>query len=185
MPRQRTTPAATGRGRKSTTPARDGNARQRGGQVSYAELVKLAKRGIESHTAAANELGLPVTSVSMLEWCKALVEVGVWDEIPATAKAVKSAKENDRNRWELIAARAGISVQAARDLYGDEEEQKAAAVRGGSGNGNGSTKSSKTTTKSTGTTRGAKKGTAAAAASGPKRARTLAERRAANRRNPS
>lgn len=181
MPRQRN--AAAARGGKSA-PARDGNARERGGQVSHAELLKLAKRGILSHTEAANELGLPTSSVSMLEWCKVLVEVGEWDTIAATSKAVQNAKDNDRNRWELIAARADISVQEAKNLYGDEDDVKAAAVRGRGGNGNGESKttSKASTSKTTGRGRGSK---TASAAAGTRRSRTLAERRAARGSNPS
>jgi hypothetical protein len=174
--------AAAATGGKSTT-ARDGNARERGGAASHAELVKLAKRGVLSHTEAANELGLSVSSISMLEWCKVLVEVGEWDEIPATTKSVQAAKDKDRNRWELIAARAGVSVTEAKNLYGDEDEVRAAAVRGG-GNGNGESKPKASTAKATGRSTGGRKA-AAASASSTKRSRTLAERRAAARNNPS
>lgn len=140
-------------------------------EVNEAKLLKAVKSGA-THGEAASQLGITQGQLSMLRYCMAQVEAGQYDEIPATAASVKKARDKDGNRWELIAARAGISVAKVKDLYGGEDAAKKSFV------GRGRNFSGVKSTKSTG-----KSGKSGKAATKPKRARTLAQRRAAG--NPS
>jgi len=157
--------------------------------VSHNDLVKLAKRGL-NHSEAAAELGVSVGSISSMKWSKALVDAGQWGEIPATAAAVKKARDVESNRWELIAARTGEGVARVKELYGGEEAAAASYVGRGRNFSNGDTTTKKTTTKktTTGKTTTAKttgRGSKTTSAAAPRRARTRAERRAARSNNPS
>jgi len=148
--------------------------------VTHEKLVRLAKTGI-GHSEAAAELGVTVGQISSLAWSKALVEAGQYSEIADSAAAIKKARDVENNRWELIAARADISVAAVKELYGGEEAAAESVISRGKKNGNDDEEEttprrgrsgSKTTT-----------GKRATAAATPRRSRTRAERRAG--RNPS
>jgi len=148
----------------------------------------LRKNPDAGQAAAADHLDVGVSQLSMMAFCQAQVEAGVWDEISDTAKAIKAARDNDENRWELIAARAGIGVSAVKALYEEAGGSNTGRI---SKNGNGesksskSTKSSKTETKTT-RTRGGKEPSGKAAgrrpggnrSTAPQRARTRAQRMA-------
>jgi len=144
--------------------------------VTPDKLVKLAKTGI-GHSEAAAELGVAVSQISSLAWSNALVSAGRFSPIPATAAAVKKARDVEENRWELIAARTGESVGRVKELYGGDEAAASSTVARGrkAGSENSGGKSATASTK---------RGKAAAAAS-PRRARTRAERAAARGNNPS
>jgi hypothetical protein len=162
--------------------------------VDHNKLIKLVKQGAK-HSEAAEALGVTPTQLTMLVWCDAQVEAGVWDEIASTATAVKKAKDVDGNRWELIAARTGESVATVKELYGGEAA--VAKYNAGRATGNGSAQpssrrgGSKTKTKTASSKKSgvkvvaSKKGSAKKTAAGPRRARTRAERLAARNANPS
>lgn len=142
-------------------------------EVNEAKLLKAVKGGA-THGEAASQLGLTQGQLSMLKFCMAQVEAGQYDEIPATAASVKKARDKDGNRWELIAARAGISVAKVKDLYGGED----AARDSFTGRGRNFTGVKRTKAKTTG-----KSGKSGKGGKSTGKARTLAQRRAA--RNPS
>jgi hypothetical protein len=156
--------------------------------VNFAQLVKLAKQGM-GHSAAAAELGVTVGQISSLVFSKALVEAGQYDEVTKVTPAViVRLKDDEGNRWELIAARTGKTVGEVKDLY----------VEGGGDLNGGSRTSSPGTNRASGrktksapaAKSGAKKKTAgrkakASSARPVGRARTLAERRRSRSSNPS
>jgi hypothetical protein len=149
--------------------------------VTHEKLVRLAKTGI-GHSEAAVELGVTVGQISSLAWSKALVEAGQYSEIADSAAAIKKARDVENNRWELIAARADISVAAVKELYGGEEAAADSVIsRKKKDNGD----DEEETTPKRGRPAGSKTttGKRATAAATPRRARTRAERRAG--RNPS
>jgi hypothetical protein len=176
--------------------------------LDYAKLVKLAGQGM-GHSAAAAEMGLAVSQISSLTFSQALVDSGQEDTAPATAKSVLALRHDQRNRWELIAARTGESVKRVKELYeeagydatsplppADEDEaptprrgnrKSAPARKSGSASKAASKKSGvkvvASKSKSKSKTAGAK--TKASSARPRGRARTLAERRAARSSNPS
>jgi hypothetical protein len=137
--------------------------------VTPEKLVRLAKQDM-GHSDAARELGVSVGQISSLAWSHALVDAGRFSKQPATTASVKKLKDVEENRWELIAARTGLSVSGVKELYGDTSGAK--SIRG--------RKPADTNSKSKTTT--SKKGGAAAS---PRRARTRAERAAARAGNPS
>ena len=106
-------------------------------ELNYDKLVKDLKKNPDLTQSEAAELqGLTIGQVNMMRFCRAQVDAGIWDEIPETAKAVKAARA-EGNRWELIAARAGISRAKAVDLYGGEDAAKESYVGRGRNFANG------------------------------------------------
>ena len=96
-------------------------------------------------------------------------------KIKATGVAIKKARDGQNLRWERIAARAGISSNAARQLYEEAGGDLDSSYTGRGKRPDGAPAEPKS--KATGTKRGAsaaKKGTAAKKAA-PKKARTRAE----------
>lgn len=84
----------------------------------YGRLVKALKANGElTQSAAAEKLGITAGQLNMLAFCKAKVEAGVVKKAPATPRSVRSLREKDTDRWEMIAARTGVSVAAAKELY--------------------------------------------------------------------
>jgi hypothetical protein len=93
-------------------------------ELNYDKLVKDLKKDPDlTQSQAADNQGLTIGQVSMMKFCQAQVEAGIWDEIPATTKAVKAAR-NEGNRWELIAARADVSRAKVIDLFGGQDAAK-------------------------------------------------------------
>jgi hypothetical protein len=166
----------------------------------YDKLVKLLQKQDIGHSAAAEELGLPVSGISSLAFSQALVDSGREDSAPATAKSVMNLRDNERNRWELIAARIGESVARAKELYEEAGGDASAPLPPLNGEADeapsrGSRKSGPARKTGTATKASSKKSSAAksgsktkskSAAARPRgRARTLAQRRAARSENPS
>jgi len=137
-------------------------------EFDYDKLVKILKReGEISQKAAADELDINVGQLSMLNFCKAKVDAKLYSTAPATAKSVKNLRDNEENRWELIAARTGLSVKDVKELYGGEAKSRSSYVGRGRDhtNGNGSSTKTRSAGRSTGSktkTAGAKSKTAAA-----------------------
>src|SRR5215203_1671493 len=95
-------------------------------QYDWNALVKLVKRDPEiTQRAAAEEMGVGQTELSILAFCQAKVAAGVESEAPATAKSVKDLRDREGNRWELIMARTGLSKSEVIEMYGGEEAAKA------------------------------------------------------------
>jgi hypothetical protein len=159
--------------------------------VNFAQLVKLAKQGM-GHSEAARELGVTVGQISSLVFSKALVEAGQYDEVAkVTPSVVVRLKDDEGNRWELIAARTGKTVTEIKDLYveGGGDLNGGSRASAGSGRGSGRMSGSKTKTAPAAKS-GSKKKTAgrkakASSARPVGRARTLAERRRSRSSNPS
>lgn len=106
-------------------------------ELNYDKLVKDLRKNPElTQSEVADSQGLTIGQVSMMKFCQAQVEAGIWDEIPATTKAVKAAR-NEGNRWELIAARADVSRAKVIDLFGGEDAAKDSYVGRGRNFGNG------------------------------------------------
>jgi hypothetical protein len=144
-------------------------------EVNEAKLLKAVKSGA-THGEAASQLNLTIGQLSMLKYCQAQVKAGLYDEIPSTAASVKKARNTDGNRWELIAARAGISVAKVKDLYGGEDAARKSFVGRGRNFSGTKSKTAGKSNRASGKKSGGKQ-------AGKPRARTLAQRRAA--RNPS
>ena len=109
-------------------------------ELNYDKLVKDLKKDPElTQSQAADAQGLTIGQVSMMKFCAAQVDAGIWDEIPATTKAVKAAR-NEGNRWELIAARGDISRAKVIDLFGGEDAAKDSYVGKGRNFANGDSK---------------------------------------------
>lgn len=82
--------------------------------LDYDKLVKLVKQNNEiTQGEAAQKLGIPIGQVSMLAFCQAKVEAGAVQKAPATQASVKKLR-GEGDRWELIAARTGLSVAAVK-----------------------------------------------------------------------
>jgi hypothetical protein len=148
--------------------------------VTHEKLVKLAKAGM-GHSEAAVELGVTVGQISSMAWSRALVDAGEFSEIADTAAAVKKARDVENNRWELIAARAGVSVAAVKELYGGEEAAAESVITRKKDNGD----EDETPKRGRAAANKATTGKRATAAATPRRARTRAERRAGRSGNPS
>jgi hypothetical protein len=159
----------------------------------YNKLVSLLKKkGNEEmgHSAAASELGLTTGQISSMAFQQALVDSGRLDEQPrATNKQIRAMKDGG-DRWEKIAAVTGKSVAAVKEAYEDAGGDLASVTRSGGGSSNGvkvttgrGKSKTKTAAKSKTKTAGSK--TKASSAKPARRARTLAERRAARAGNPS
>lgn len=135
--------------------------------LDYDKLVKLVKQDNEiTQGAAAQKLGLSIGQVSMLAFCQAKVEAGAATKAPGTPASIKKLRDNEGNRWELIAARTGLSVAAVKAKYEEAGGDAKASYTGrgrdhaGNGNGNGSSSSSsarRTTTKRGSATKAATK----------------------------
>jgi hypothetical protein len=165
-------------------------------EVNFGKLVKLVKDDEMTQAEAARQLGVTTGQLSMMQYCLAQVEAGVYKKMPGTAASVKKARDNEGNRWELVAARAGISVKAAKELYEEAGGNASKSYVGRGRDFTGAT-GSKTATRTSGdgkkstngrkakaTTAGSK--TAASKKTATRRgARTRAERQAASSRNPS
>jgi hypothetical protein len=87
-------------------------------EFDYGRLVKaLRTNGELTQGSAAEKLGITPGQLNMLQFCKAKVEAGVVKKAPATAKSVRNLRDRDSDRWEMIAARTGVSVATAKELY--------------------------------------------------------------------
>lgn len=142
-------------------------------EVTLAKVTELVKRdnGI-SQKGVADKLGVSTGQVSMTIFSAARVAAGVYNKQPATAASVKKLRDSEGNRWELIAARTGLSVTKARELYGGEAKARASYSGRGRDFSNGNSSSTRSTQRS-GSGRGSagkkgstKKATAAASRKG-------------------
>jgi hypothetical protein len=136
-------------------------------EFDYDKLVKVLKReGEISQKAAADELDINVGQLSMLNFCRAKVDAKLYSTAPATAKSVKNLRDNEENRWELIAARVGLSLKDTKELYGGEAKARGSYIGRGRNhsdeNGSSKTRSAGRTSGSKSKTAGAKSKTAAA-----------------------
>jgi hypothetical protein len=149
--------------------------------LNYDKLVNLLKKKDIGHSAAAAELGLTTGQISSLAFSQALVDSGRVDTAPSTDASVKKLRA-EGNRFELIAARTGKSVGEVKEILGE-------MPRGSSSNGasasTGSKSKSKSKTAGKSKTKTAGRKAKASTARPARRARTLAERRAARAGNPS
>lgn len=128
-------------------------------ELNYDKLVKLVKGDKDiTQSQAAQKLGLSIGQVSMLKFCQAQVEAGAYDKAPSTAASVKKLRDSEGNRWELIAARTGLSVAAVKGKY---EEAGGNAANSYTGRGRNHAASGTTSKRST-----AKRSGAAASKSG-------------------
>lgn len=137
----------------------------------------LKKNGEAGQSAAAKHLGVSIGQLPMIEFCRAQVEAGVYKEIPSTTKSVTDARDKQGNRWELIAARAGVGVAEVKKLY-DGDASKSYTGRGrnhGSASTGKAAPAKKGGAKPSGKAAGRKPGKGTA---GPQRARTRAQRMA-------
>lgn len=112
-------------------------------EVTQERIVKLLKQDDElTQGKVAQKLGVSTGQVPMLLFCKAQVEVGIYKKAPATAASVKKLRDNENNRWELIAARTGQGVAAVKSLYEEAggDVSKSYTGRGRNFNGGGNKK---------------------------------------------
>jgi len=190
------------RSRKTTTAAStsSGRGRPTENNVPTSDIVKAIKRGTTSHSAVANELGVPVGAFSSMQFSRALVEAGEEEVIPErqrTENTVLRLYEDEGYRWELIAAKFETSVADVKELVGGVDVA-AGLTRGkkenGNGNGSSSRSSKKQTTAQSGSktrsvkrtsARSSKKASAASSAAAPTRSRTRKQRQARAGGNPS
>jgi hypothetical protein len=86
--------------------------------INFDKLVKLVKGGA-TQSKAADALGVTVGQLGMMKFCQAQVAAGVYSKAPATGPSVKKLRDNEGNRWELIAARIGSTVGNVKNLYED------------------------------------------------------------------
>lgn len=85
--------------------------------VNMDKLVKFLKSNPEaSQKAAADNQGLTIGQLSMQKFCVAKVEAGIATKLTGTPKQILAAR-NSGERWELIAARAGISVAEVKSRF--------------------------------------------------------------------
>jgi hypothetical protein len=143
----------------------------------HADLVKfLSKNEDAGQSAAADHLGITISQLPMIDFCRAQVEAGIWSEIAETPKAVLAARDKDGNRWELVAARADVGVAKAKTMYEDAggvldaKPAKTAKEK--------ADKDEKVATRRGRKPSGTAGGRAASKKTGPQRARTRAERMA-------
>lgn len=84
------------------------------GSYDHDKVVKFIKANSEiKQSEVAQKLGITIGQVPMLSFNKAQVEAGVYSKAPGTEASVKRLR-NEGNRWELIAARTGLSVAAVK-----------------------------------------------------------------------
>lgn len=114
-------------------------------ELNYDKLVKLVKSDKEiTQKAAADALGLTIGQISMMKFCQAQVEAGAYTTAPATEASIKRLRDGEGNRWELIAARTGLSVAAVKDKYpGDPKASYTGKGRNFNGAASGSKPSSR------------------------------------------
>jgi hypothetical protein len=141
-------------------------------EVSEAKLDKAVKSG-KNHAATATELGLSTGQLPMLTYCRAQVRTGQYKKAPATETSIKKLRDNEGNRWELIAARTGLSVAKVKEMYPGNPEASYTGRGRNYANGGGSTKkaSAKASAKASGPKTAGKGGKTA-------KARTRAQRAA-------
>lgn len=107
-------------------------------EVNFDKLVKLVKADDEiTQREAAERLGVTQGQLNMLLFCRAKVEAGIAKSAPATAKSVKDLRTKEGERWEMIAARTGLSVAKVKDMadeggYKDEYVGRGRNYNGGS-----------------------------------------------------
>jgi hypothetical protein len=167
------------RSRKASGTARASQRASNNG-FSHADLVRLAKKGM-GHSAAARELDVKVSSISSMAWSHALVEAGRYSQVPATTPQVKKLYDNEKNRWELIAARTGSTVAHVKELYGGGNGSASVGRGPGRSKTDGATPAKGRRAKASGTVKTA----SAKTGSGRGRSRTRAAMRAARSSNPS
>lgn len=98
--------------------------------LNYDKLVKFVKGNPEaSQREAAESQGLAIGQVSMLRFCEAKVDAGVVDKAPATGPSVKKLRTAG-DRWEMIAARTGLSVAETKTLFAESGGVDAGTGRG-------------------------------------------------------
>jgi len=145
--------------------------------VTDAEMVAALKKRMLGHSELAKELDVPLSAIPSIRYCRALVAAGQYETVPATSAQAKKLYNNERNRWELIAARMGTTVAHVKQLYADGD--------GGTPRGPGRPPKEGSKTRGASGKRASVKSGSAKAGSGPRRARTRAERQAARGSNPS
>jgi hypothetical protein len=154
---------------------------------NHSKLVALLKKKDIGHSAAAREMGLTTGQISSLQFSQALVESGRVSKAPSTDASVKKLRA-DGVRFELISAMTGKSVNEVKGILGEGTISRGSSNGAGSGRASSKSKSktktvSKAASKSKTKTAGRK--AKASSARPARRARTLAERRAARSGNPS
>jgi hypothetical protein len=117
------------------------------------KVVKMLKGNSElKQSEVAQKLGVSIGQVPMLAFCKAQVEAGVYSTAPKTSASVKKLRDNEGNRWELIAARTGLGVTAVKTAYeeagGDISTSYTGRGRNFNSASSGSKSKSKTSSKS-------------------------------------
>lgn len=116
---------------------------------NYDKIAKLVKANKEiKQSEVAQKLGVTIGQVGMLDYCKAQVEAGLYGSAPATATSVKKLRDSENNRWELIAARTGLSVSAVKTKYEEAGGDAAASYTGRGRNRTGSSAKASSTRKS-------------------------------------
>lgn len=151
---------------------------------SMQKLVALLKKKDIGHSEAARELGLTVGQISSLAFSQALVEAGRVSKAPSTDASVKKLRA-DGNRFELIAARTGKSVAEVKNILGEGTVRSGSTRGAGSASGGGKSKTKAAAKKGAAKRKTAGAKAKASSARPARRARTLAERRAARAGNPS
>lgn len=107
-------------------------------ELNYDKLVKLVQSNKDiTQSQAAQKLGLSIGQVSMLKFCQAQVAAGAYAKAPATGPSVKKLRDSEGNRWELIAARTGLSVAAVKAKYEEAGGNAATSYTGRGRNPNG------------------------------------------------
>lgn len=104
------------------------------------KVVKMLKGNSElKQSEVAQKLGVSIGQVPMLAFCKAQVEAGVHSKSPKTPANIKKLRDNEGNRWELIAARTGLGVAAVKAAYEEAGGDPSNSYTGRGRNFSGST----------------------------------------------
>lgn len=149
-------------------------------EFSYEKLVKLLKGDPDlGQSEAARQMDITIGQLSMMKFCLAQVEAGVYSKAPGTATSVRKLRASEGNRWELIAARTGKTVKEVKELVPDLDGGKVA------GNGNGESKTAKKSASKTKTTTTGRKQSGRKTAAAGKRGIVRRTTRRSTASNPS
>jgi hypothetical protein len=152
--------------------------------LSYDRLIKAVKTAPDaSQSDYAKKLGITVGQLPMLILCKAKVDAGVAKKAPATPKSVRTLRDQQSERWEMVAARTGVSVTKAKDLYEQAGgDPKNSYLGRGRNFGNGPSPKKKSTAKAKAKTSGK---ASTKRTGGSKRGQIVRRRTRAGGNNPS
>jgi hypothetical protein len=96
----------------------------------------------------------------MLQFCRAQVEAKLYTKAPSTPTSVMKLRDNENNRWELIAARTGLGVAAVKTAYEEAGGDATTSYTGRGRNYNGNGADTSTTKRAPAKRSTAKRGSA-------------------------